>query len=90
MKTLAKDGGVAIGDGILTSAGAPHELDSNDESLAQTTAARVDQQLMEGEGIRAQPFREDDSGSLERTQQRKSKERITAQGSATGKSNARR
>jgi len=45
---------------------------------------------MEGEGIRAQPFREDDSGSLERTQQRKSKERITAQGSATGKSNARR
>jgi len=42
MKTLAKDGGVAIGDGILTSAGAPHELDSHDESLAQTTAARVD------------------------------------------------
>ena len=36
MKTLAKDGA------ILTSAGAPHELDSNDESLAQTTTARVD------------------------------------------------
>ena len=89
MKTMAKDAGVAIGDGILTSAGAPHELDSHDESLAQTTAARVDEQLMES-GIRAQPFREDDSGSIERTQQRKSKERITTQGSATGKSNGRR
>ena len=89
MKTIARDGGVAIGDGVLSSAGAPHELEE-DESLAQTTTARVDAQLMEGEGIRAQPFREDDSGSIERTQQRKSKERITAQGSATGKSNGRR
>jgi len=45
---------------------------------------------MEGEGIRAQPFREDDSGSIERTQQRKSKEKITTQESAKGKGNARR
>jgi len=76
MKTVSKDARNAIGNGILASAGAPHEIDSGDESMAQTTHAVADQKMMEGEAVRTQPFQEEESGSLERTRQRKSKERV--------------
>jgi len=88
MRTASKEDGyeainnapeVTIGDGIMASAGPAHELDSNDESLQQTAHALVDRQLMEGEGIQAQPFLEEASGSMEKTHTRKSKEKITKQ-----------
>ena len=61
MRTAAKE----VGDGIMASGGAPHEIDSGDESLAQTTHAHADLKMLEGEGIRAQPFRDEEESTIE-------------------------
>ena len=90
MRTVDKNARKNVTSGMQASSKA-HEVESGEDSLAQTAQALADQKMMEGEGIRTQPFREEDSGSLERIGKRKSKERSAQQQQeSSGKGQSRR